>query len=237
MKNYTLAIVLATIVWQPLCIGMFIKKTQPTLEGLLSTIAISNDICKITFKDTTKPVEHTVVTKYLLVKQIMKNNGFHFLSINMPSKINTPIVNLQVQSPFTQIIEREIMQSEPKNYNYFIIKRIANYDDAFSTLDVFQHLSLSNPYSMFRCRKLRTFDLHDKPRLQRLPITFQLPPLWMDESDRPERCGEEYELELKSEQKRKNAIDAAKNFVDKMKLHSDLPPIVALDTFISHATR
>lgn len=141
MKNYIFTITVITTMWQPLCVGMLNQETKPTLESLFSIAAISHDICKTTFENTTKPIHKDDVTKYLLVKQAMQNNGFKFLSVNT-------------------------------------------------------ELSSSH---------------------------FQLPTLFPDDSDVSESC---------------NAYSYLKNFktskdiIKNMAAHSDLPPIIALDTYI-----
>jgi len=167
MKKYMLTIATITIIWQPTCIGMLSNTTKPTLEYLLSTAAISNDICKNTFKDTTKPVQNDVITKYLLVKHVMKDNGLHSLSINTP--------------------------------HFSATKPIASYDcDSRMWGSGSLHNTIPAFHSCGKNRKLRTPDHQHR------------------------ECNADHE----NSQKKDDPIDF-------MKLHADLPQIVALDTFIS----
>jgi len=204
MKSYILAVATITIIWQPACVGMLSNTTKPTLESLLSTAAISNDICKNTFRDTTMPVQNDVITKYLLVKHVMKDNGLHFLSINTPLKKNKPTVDLKtMQSLSTQTIEHEIMRSESTRTIVFhpISHFTANYD---YDSRMWGSGSLHNTFPAFnscgKSRKLRT----------------------------PDHQRRERKANHENSQKEDDAINAV---VNSLKLHPDLPAIVALDTF------
>ena len=62
MKNYILTSALIVVMCQPQCLGMLKAESQLALP------IVSDNICKIIFENTVKPVDKDTLMKYFLVK-------------------------------------------------------------------------------------------------------------------------------------------------------------------------
>lgn len=111
MKNFLFTTAFIAVMWQSVCVAMQIQEVKPSIESLFAVAAISADICKNVFEDTAKPINTGVITKYFLVKQALKDNGFTFLSVNTGLKVhNVPVYQEVADTFFAQKVKRDQLQ-------------------------------------------------------------------------------------------------------------------------------
>ncbi len=174
MKNYFLIAFIA-VVWQSMCIAGTEKTSGLTIESLLAIAVISADICKIAFENTAQPVHADVITKYFVVRQVMKDNGLGFLAV----KSNVVYVNKE-QAFKSMELSRQSMASLKLQYAIFGMDKI-NSDGFKKNSELASNvIEGMASYSMLPRRREthRTFDLVDRPRLQKITI-----PLCLKHSD------------------------------------------------------